>query len=168
MRTLNLFIILLALICIISIILYKINPYGYEVFNGIKPATYFQYSAFLLFALLLFKYKHLFQNLNNHYLNIFIIVAFGLLMATGYEMLWSFGVWFSINSVVDKENVNRAVSLDALTFEPTPNEFVELKQRNLNFISKKNTLFFFMSLYFLYFLNNLRIRKSMGYISELG
>lgn len=152
----NTFIALLTIILTISIVLYKMSGYDYEVGGMIKPATYMQYSAFMLFGLLLFKYQYLFLRVSRYWLNIFIIVAFGLLMATGYEMMWSFGYWFSVHSVVDKDNVDKVTSLDSLTFTPTPNKFLELKSRNLNFISKKNSLFFFMSLYFVYYLMNIK------------
>ena len=156
----NLFFLIVLTIFLISFYLFskfKINEY--EVFGYIKPITFIQYSGFLLFILILRRFKHIFYK---HNLNFMIAIGFVFLMATSFEVMWAFGYWFSVNTIINQEHINSAYYLDTIEYIPSTEFLYNYfggkfdENKNFNVISKKNTLFMFMAIYYLYFLLDIK------------
>jgi len=72
-------------------------------------------------------------------------------MATFFEVFWAFNYWFAIHSVLNKDFVKYAIELDNVEYTPI-RKLIDVDDGNMNFVAKKNTAFFFMSLYFVYYL----------------
>lgn len=155
----NLLLIFILLIFIISLILLDISEPTFEIAGIVKPSTIFQYSLFLLFCMMLIKIKPMFYKLKQMWINIFIIFSFFLLMATFFEVFWAFNYWFAIHSTINKDSIEYAIELDNVKYIPIE-KLVSVDSGNMNFVTKKNTAFFFMALYFVYYLINIKYELS--------
>ena len=147
-------IILLALVVCLSLLMHLSYGLGFEVLGLVKPVTIFQYSGFLLFASFINYYRKFFLGMSNVLLDALTVLAFFSVMATGFEVIWSFCFWFSayINA-----HTTSTVLLDALTYVPANtalyNDF------SLNFSAKKNFLLLMISVYSVYFLHLVRLDR---------
>ena len=146
---------ILLLIFIFSLIGYYQLSIGTEFFGYLKPATIFQFSLLLLFMCLIETFSKELTKLININKSFFIILCFFLLMGTFFEMMWAFNYWFTVQGVINVKEVDKAITLDTIGYEPT-NEMIydamgDYKDKNLNFSAKKNTCYFFMALYLLMF-----------------
>ncbi|MFH1331800.1 MAG: hypothetical protein ABIH63_00765 [archaeon] len=149
-----LIIILLALFVCLSLVMYLLYGLGFEFFGLVKSVTIFQYSGFLLFALLLNYYRRFFFRMSNVLLDLLIVLGFFCVMATGFEALWSLFFWFS--AYVNTHTTSTVV-LDALTYIPA--NTVLYKEFSLYFSAKKNFLLLMISVYWIYFLNLIRLER---------
>lgn len=142
---------MILLIIVISIcwLLHSTNPLDYEILGAVKPITIIQFSSFILFALMLDYARPLIRKVN---FNFAYIIIFLLILGTLFEMLWSFNFWFATYSINVLEGQSKgAETLDKLEYEVGQyNKFIE-KERSLNLSAKKNSLFFIMSVYLLFF-----------------
>lgn len=152
-----LFIVSISILLLASILLFNTGN-EYEIFGLVKPITIIQYSGILSFMFFLWVTKPFFMKMGRTKLQLLIILGFLFAMATFFEMLWSFNYWFSIYSTkVIKDFPENSETLDELTYTPKLNYFYQ--QVPLNQSAKRNTLFFFMSIYFIYFLKNIETEK---------
>jgi hypothetical protein len=141
-------------ICIIALILNFTTNTNFEIFYSIKPITLAQYSGFLSFALLLELVRPKLK-LKLKYKNIILAFIFMFVMATSFEMLWSFGYWFSTYELRVMEGaVENSDTLDMINYTPSSQlrEYYFYQNRSLNQSAKKNTLFFFMGIYLLWYM----------------
>jgi len=141
-----------SLLLICSLILLFITDKYYELFRFIKPISLVQISGFIAFALLL---EVMNLRLNNESKRIAIIIAFVLVMVFTFEVLWSFGYWFSTYElkVMEGYSENSGV-LDTIYYTPSTAvvDYYFFNNMILNHSAKKNTLFLFVSIYLLYYL----------------
>ena len=136
---------------------------GFEFFNAIKPATIIQYSGFLSFAFFLQIIKPLFVKFPKQVLNILILFGFFAMMATLFEVFWSFHFWFSTYelNVVSGQTAN-TVTLDTLIYTPIQElrAMMFYDSYSLNLSAKKNMLYFAIAVYFTYVMNSIWVRKT--------
>ncbi len=152
----------ILIIAVISTVLNFLMPAGYRIIF-IMPITYMQISYFILFALILNHFKYKLHKIDAKKLDFAIIISFAVIMLMLFEMLWSFQYWFAtynINVMSNKIEQN-SLSLDNITYAVNPNykEMYLDKEFNLNHSTKKNMLFFAMSLYLLYILLDTKYHK---------
>jgi hypothetical protein len=149
-----LLLIFLALVVCASLLMHLLYGIGFEVLGLVKPVTIFQYSGFLLFAVGINYYRNIFVKMPKEFLDLLIIIAFFCVMATGFEVIWSFFFWFStfINTYTTS-----TVVLDALTYVPANTSLYT--DFSLNFSAKKNFLLLMISVYSVYFLHLIRTEK---------
>lgn len=83
------------IIFLIALFLILTNERGYEIAGVVKPITVLQYSAFLSFMFALELSKNVFSKISGRTLNLLTILGFLFILASLFEMLWSFGYWFS-------------------------------------------------------------------------
>jgi hypothetical protein len=159
--------ILLALSALVFIIssyaVINFDP-TYEFFGRVKPITFFQYSGFLTFAFLLEIFKPLIKKIDKRILSIFLIIGFFCILATIFEMFWAFHYWFTRYqlTVLIEGLPNSVEALDNIEYEPssTPALFEDfIDTYSLNRSAKRNTLWFMMSVYFVYFLDRILNRQ---------
>lgn len=141
MKPKNIFYFLILIFLVINIFLHNIKDVGWELLGLIKPITLVGYFGFLTFAFTLSYLKKPLQKIEREYL---IIIGFLFLMATFFEVMWSFNYWFSL--------VEEGKDIDIIEYQPKRNLLTE-EAINLNQSTKINVLWFFMSVYFLYFVH---------------
>lgn len=142
------FILIFSIILVISIIFHFSTELGFEFFGMVKPITVIQYSGFVTFALILNVCKPLLLKANKELLMVFLFV---IMMASLFEMLWSFGYWFSTYEIKVKEGLPESSdTLDTLNYNPE-REYIFYKNTSLNSSAKFNTMVFVMSVYFIWF-----------------
>lgn len=162
MRTLTSLFVISLIILIVSIIFNITKPASYEYFNITKPITIIQYSGFLCFALFLNLFKGYIIKLDNFRMELLIIFVFLLLVGTLFEMLWSFMYWFSTYELkVINGSEENAQILDTITYNPSLREYYFYENRILNHSAKRNTMWFGMSLYLVYFLLNIKLERRL-------
>lgn len=142
----------MALIFLLSLLLYLITGTGYEICNTIKPTTIMQYSGFLLFGLMLHHSRKALSRLNDGLHDILILLGFFVMMATSFEMLWAFFLWFSKYTILQG-----AISIDSITYIPLNKAMYG--DFSLNVSAKKNTLLFFIGMYWTYYFHTIRWEK---------
>jgi len=155
----TLFFISLA-IFLASTLLHLIGGLGYEIFGYVKPITIIQLSGFASFALFLGFFRKAASRLDKVMLNALIVIAFMLVMGTLFEMLWSFGYWFSTYEleITLKGLPQSSEILDEVVYIPSSlnNRIVWNEETSLNTSAKLCTLSFMMSVYLLVFLRDVK------------
>ena len=141
-----------SIILIISVIFHFTTDLGFELFGMIKPITVIQSSGFIVFALILNKFKPFFLRLKKPKRELLIIFAFAITTVYLFEMLWSFGYWFSTYEIKVIEGMpGNSLTLDTLNYNPV-REYLFYKNTSLNSSAKFNTLMFMMGIYSIWFL----------------
>lgn len=140
-------------VCLLAIVLNFTTSPGFEIFNSMKPITLVQYSSFVSFALLLeiLRFK---LRIRAEYRALTLVLVFLCVMATLFEMLWSFGYWFSTYELkVMGGATENSETLDEASYQPSQQlrNYYFYQSMSLNQSAKKNTLFFFMSIYLLWY-----------------
>lgn len=146
------------LLFVIALFLNFTMDLGKEILN-IKPISYVQYFGFFAFALGLYLVKGYFEKFPKRVVNILVIIGFLGIMATFFEALWSFNYWFATyNVAVLNGSPAGSKTLDGLTYSPSPDlrDYYFYSSMSLNQSAKKNVLFFFMSVYFVFFILNIK------------
>lgn len=146
------FIVVLS-ICFLALVLNFTTSPEFEIFNSMKPITLVQYSSFVSFALLLEMLRPKLRIKTEHRA-LTLVLVFLCVMATLFEMLWSFGYWFSTYELRVMEGaIENSDTLDTINYTPSSQlrEYYFYQNRSLNQSAKKNTLFFFMSIYLLWY-----------------
>jgi hypothetical protein len=153
---------------ILSVVIFWTGTiYGFtsEIFYFFKPVTVFQYTTFLAFAFFITSFRETLKK--SPRLELYFIIGFLVAMASFYEIFFNFFYWFSLYNFY-----GLGTNLDALKnlvpynvlFNQTTTQILQksgLYPVNLNFASKVSVLIFFCSLYWIYFINNLRKNKSL-------
>jgi hypothetical protein len=154
---------------LVSIIIFAVGlKYGFtsEVFYVAKPITVFQYSAFLAFVFFVTSFSDRMRRSSK--LEIYLIIGFLVAMASFYEILFNFFYWFSLYNFYGLgSNLDALKNLVPynLLFNQTTAQILQksgLYPVNLNFASKITVLIFFCSLYWIYFIHNLRKRATIS------
>jgi len=140
-----------------------------ELFYFGKPITFFQYSAFLAFALFINSFKEKLEKSNKK--NIYIIAGFLIAMISFYEVLFNFFYWFSLynfygvgtdidalRNLIEQQKFN-VTYLFNMTNIQVLNK-TGIYPVNLNLASKLVVLLLFCSLYWIYFVQNLNSKKN--------
>jgi len=135
-----------------------------ELIGVLKVITAIQYTIFLSFAFLFNMIVGRYKNKIIEHKEFIITIAFFVLMATGYEVLWNFFFWFSNYGFYGIPGTNENIDLLQYTPYQTMNltflnatglnvtglELVmKTKPINLNIASKLVFLMFFCDLYLL-------------------
>ena len=136
--------------------------YGFtsEVFYFAKPITLFQYTAFLAFAFFVTSFSEGLKRSKR--LDFYLIIGFFVVMVSCYEILFNFFYWFSLYNFLgigtNLDTLKNLVPYNLLFNQTTMQILQEngLYPVNLNFASKISVLIFFCSLYWVYFIHNLR------------
>lgn len=158
-KTLIYLLILFFIILIVSIISNITESADYEYLNTAKPITIIQYSGFLCFALFLNLIKG-YIKLDAFKMELLIIFVFLFFVGTLFEMLWSFGYWFSTYELkVINGSEENALVLDTVTYTPSSREYYFYENRILNHSTKRNVMWFGMSVYLIYFLLNIKVSE---------
>lgn len=140
-----------------------------QLFHFGKPITFFQYSAFLAFALFINSCKEKLEESNKK--DIYIIAGFFIAMVSFYEVLFNFFYWFSLynfygvgtdldalRNLIERQNFNVTYLFNMTNVEALNR--TGIYPVNLNLASKLVVLLLFCSLYWIYFIQNLNRKKN--------
>lgn len=156
----------IILVLVSLIVFWAGMKYGFttEIFYFFKPVTVFQYTAFLAFVFFATSFSETLKK--SPYLELYLIIGFLVAMASFYEVLFNFFYWFSLFNFyglgTNLDTLKNLVPYNLL-FNQTTAQVLQksgLYPVNLNFASKISVLIFFCSLYWIYFISNLRKNKS--------